>query len=451
MKRKNEKKRSGKIYFESEHAIQYGINEAILLNYFTFWISLNEKNKAAFIDGYTWTYHSCSNIAEELQFMSERQVKYAIKNLLTAGILIKGEYNKAKYDKTNWYRLSLPSDKIVQSIGQNCPMDKTKLSNPSDKIVQPIHDNKHVNKKDDEEVDKENLPIEQPYDFSSQFIQPDEELESELSDEAFCAGNSSESDSSLVEQPYDYSSDFIPPSDNDSDNEPSEEYYDILMKEAESEPVLPADDNDDDSIQESVSASDKEIVQITINGKMEKTTRKQIILDSPEYAQLKNEYPNASAADHERILNQWNEKMLIKLKQKGDMTIHAATLVNWLSKFYQKDFAINNTKAGHSTKKVSSGWSKLPEERKENYQKIINRLSINHRVNIKAEDVYLTIGQFKDNQYTIEQVNKAIQLLINYTGEKLVIVNSNVLTAYLIDIITGKGAYIKLEYSPSTE
>lgn len=124
--------------FDIEIAKNYGIEEAILLENFNYWISKNKANNENFIDGKYWTYNSAKAFTELFPYMSARKIQYAINNLIKQGLLIKGNHNKKTYDRTLWYAIT---DKGF-AILQNCQMEETKLSNGNDKIVKPIPNNK---------------------------------------------------------------------------------------------------------------------------------------------------------------------------------------------------------------------------------------------------------------------------------------------------------------------
>ena len=124
--------------FDIEIAKTYGIEEAILLENFNYWISKNKANNENFIDGKYWTYNSAKAFTELFPYMSVRKIQYAINNLIKQGLLIKGNHNKKTYDRTLWYAIT---DKGF-AILQNCQMEMTKLSNGNDKIVKPIPNNK---------------------------------------------------------------------------------------------------------------------------------------------------------------------------------------------------------------------------------------------------------------------------------------------------------------------
>ncbi len=140
-------------------AKKYGINESILINTFIFWTQTNAAKDKNFYEGRYWFFGTPEYFTKFFIYLTPRQIKYTIANLIKKGAILKGNFNKKGYDKTNWYSLSdtileeLNLDKsclqpIAGLIGQNCPMDRTKLSNGSDKIVQPIPDTKAVTKQD---------------------------------------------------------------------------------------------------------------------------------------------------------------------------------------------------------------------------------------------------------------------------------------------------------------
>lgn len=114
--------------FEINDAIAYGVNEAIFLYNLKYWIKINEANEKHFYDGKTWTYNSKRAYAELFPFWTERQIKTIINSLINQGVIVKGEYNKSKYDRTSWYALSDEKDGI----------DRTKKSSQTDQEVQPI-------------------------------------------------------------------------------------------------------------------------------------------------------------------------------------------------------------------------------------------------------------------------------------------------------------------------
>lgn len=130
--------------FDTEIANQYGLLESILLNHIYFWTEKNRANDTNHFDGNYWTYNSTRAFNELFPYVSERQIKNALKHLREEGIILTGNYNKSSYDRTLWYALS----KKGLSIVQKCPMENTTEDNGTGNNVQPIPDNKPDNKPD---------------------------------------------------------------------------------------------------------------------------------------------------------------------------------------------------------------------------------------------------------------------------------------------------------------
>ena len=59
--------------FDIEIAKEYGIAEAIIINYFHFWITKNMANEDNFHDGYYWTYNSRSAFCKIFPYLTEKR------------------------------------------------------------------------------------------------------------------------------------------------------------------------------------------------------------------------------------------------------------------------------------------------------------------------------------------------------------------------------------------
>lgn len=90
-------------HFNVEIAKELGVHAAIIYNNIDFWCAKNAANNRHFHDGYYWTYNSKRAFAELFPYMTQRQIEYALKKLIDAGYIIKGNYNSSPYDKTCWY------------------------------------------------------------------------------------------------------------------------------------------------------------------------------------------------------------------------------------------------------------------------------------------------------------------------------------------------------------
>jgi len=127
--------------FDIEDAQKYGVNEAIMLNNFKFWLRKNHADQVNIHDGRVWTYNTKKAYTLLFPFWSEFQIKRILQSLIDQDVLMTGNYNKAGYDRTLWYA-AVHSDTLEIDIRRNRPMDKTESSNATDGIVRPIPDRK---------------------------------------------------------------------------------------------------------------------------------------------------------------------------------------------------------------------------------------------------------------------------------------------------------------------
>lgn len=127
--------------FDTEIAKQYGISEAILLNHFYFWLCKNRANEKGFNDGLWWTYNSVKAFSEIFPYMTEYQISRALKSLEDKGLLITGNYNKAKYDRTKWYAMTEKAWQLFNdSISGFQQMETAKTTKPLFENQKPIPD-----------------------------------------------------------------------------------------------------------------------------------------------------------------------------------------------------------------------------------------------------------------------------------------------------------------------
>ena len=83
-------------------ATEIGLNESIMLLQIEFWISISDNVQ----EGKRWTYQSVREMKEKaFPFWSLDTINRTVHSLLRKGLLIEGNYNKQKYDKTRWFAL----------------------------------------------------------------------------------------------------------------------------------------------------------------------------------------------------------------------------------------------------------------------------------------------------------------------------------------------------------
>jgi hypothetical protein len=93
-------------HLNTEDADKYGPIAAIVLNNIKYWICKNKANHRHFHDGRTWTYNSIEAFHKIFHYLSIWQIRRVLDKLVKAGVLLKGNFNKSKYDRTLWYALA---------------------------------------------------------------------------------------------------------------------------------------------------------------------------------------------------------------------------------------------------------------------------------------------------------------------------------------------------------
>lgn len=94
-----------------------GLNEAIVVQQVHYWLDICRKSKINFHDGRTWTYNTYEAWQKDnFDFWNTRTVNRIFKNLFDKGILLKGNYNKHKYDRKLW--VTIDYDKLDQLLNE---------------------------------------------------------------------------------------------------------------------------------------------------------------------------------------------------------------------------------------------------------------------------------------------------------------------------------------------
>ena len=137
----------GQLYaFDTDHAKKWGVDEAIMLHNLIFWIRHNRDRGDKQRSGHYWTYNTYQDWAKVFPFWTGNQVRRVLDSLIAQEVVITGNYNKMKYDRTLWYALvdekllDQPDEETPTSICENAQMDKGKATNGSEETATPIPD-----------------------------------------------------------------------------------------------------------------------------------------------------------------------------------------------------------------------------------------------------------------------------------------------------------------------
>lgn len=138
---------SGELHaFDTQLATIYGIEEAIVIHHFLHWVKINKRLNQNCIEGRTWTYQTQDWIIAHFPYFKNRnKLIRIIDYLVEIGVLIKGNFNKTKFDRTVWYAFKDES-KFEQCIVQKRTMDSVEPNNPKCENEPPIPDTKYNSK-----------------------------------------------------------------------------------------------------------------------------------------------------------------------------------------------------------------------------------------------------------------------------------------------------------------
>ncbi len=103
-------------YFNTDFAAQYGVPAAIIAQNFWYWARQNEKDGKNYYEGRYWLYDSVREMSEVFYYLSPNKIRGAIDLLVKKGVLLKGNFNRVKYDRTSWYAFTDYGTAIYQTI-----------------------------------------------------------------------------------------------------------------------------------------------------------------------------------------------------------------------------------------------------------------------------------------------------------------------------------------------
>ncbi len=173
--------------FNIEIAQKYGLKEAIILDYLSFWQAKNEANNKNFFDGRHWVYNSIKAFCELFPYLSKSQIIRCLNNLEDKNIIISSNYNETGYDRTKWYSVKqeMHLAKMTNAFTQNDTMHLPPVTNPFVADSKPIPSIRPIiNKKNN----KKSLQLDLPEFIDAQlwhdFIEMRIKIKSHMTDRA---------------------------------------------------------------------------------------------------------------------------------------------------------------------------------------------------------------------------------------------------------------------------
>lgn len=107
-------------------AMILGLSETIIVEQMNYWL----ERSTHIIEGRPWIYNTYAAWQTQLPFFCERTIRRIINKLEIMGIILSGNFNKSKMDKTKWYSLNYD---ILDKL-QNEALDRESCKlNPNNK------------------------------------------------------------------------------------------------------------------------------------------------------------------------------------------------------------------------------------------------------------------------------------------------------------------------------
>jgi hypothetical protein len=115
---------SGESYvFSVEYAVKYGVDHAIMIHHLQHWIRFNQRAGRPKQEGHSWMYQTQKDMVAHFPFWNRDYIQKILSELEEKGIIIKGNFNKNKFDRTSWYAFK---NEEMFTIVPNSTMDDAK-------------------------------------------------------------------------------------------------------------------------------------------------------------------------------------------------------------------------------------------------------------------------------------------------------------------------------------
>ena len=101
-----------KVWFDTEVAAEIGLNESVLLNYFTYWTLANEKSGKFVVDGTAYVKVTFDELGKIFCFWGIMTIKRIVYNLQHEGY-IEIRHLGSGLDKTNWYTATAKAKELL--------------------------------------------------------------------------------------------------------------------------------------------------------------------------------------------------------------------------------------------------------------------------------------------------------------------------------------------------
>ncbi|MGL4357073.1 MAG: hypothetical protein ACRCVV_22175 [Shewanella sp.] len=116
---------------------KHGADAALILARFRHFLELNKADARNIHDDSVWTFGSAESLVEYHPYFNAKKIARILSKLEADGVLVSGNYNRKKYDRTKWYTIKEPAYFL---ISQKWEMHCSEMGNAFPESVQPIPD-----------------------------------------------------------------------------------------------------------------------------------------------------------------------------------------------------------------------------------------------------------------------------------------------------------------------
>lgn len=139
--------------FNVQFAQKYGIEEAIIVQNFYFWLRKNIANEKHLHNGRYWTYNSNNAFTQLFPYINKTKIFRVLKHLEECDIILKDNFNTSVWDKTLWYSFSDHGLCELHAFGYDVT-DFGKMNHRDNQSETTIPYNKHTDNNEEKEIDK---------------------------------------------------------------------------------------------------------------------------------------------------------------------------------------------------------------------------------------------------------------------------------------------------------
>ncbi|MDP9469482.1 MAG: hypothetical protein M3Q71_02285 [Chloroflexota bacterium] len=139
-----------------ELAVEIGFNESLVLLQLEFLISISDH----VIDGRVWTYQAYQDLKDRyFPWWSIATISRTMKSLEEKGLIISGNFNRAGFDRTQWYTLNEDGLRQLESIRLEDERRERRGGKPILQIAKSISQGEQSILQDETSISQDEQPI----------------------------------------------------------------------------------------------------------------------------------------------------------------------------------------------------------------------------------------------------------------------------------------------------